>query len=129
MRHTQEGNPFQSKDPYPGASASVRRALSQMNFQCPAVQRTAAACRALKLNPSVPVYKGDAFAHIGIPSKKVAIYFSSSGNRGPIEIQREAWKKIGWEALSVVNSAIERTPDSALQEHLKSAIDELGKSK
>ncbi len=127
MKHVQATNPFMASDPWPGASPRVRRALAQMNLETDSIHRVKAGISTLKLKAVVPVFDKDAIAHIGIPSKKVAIYFRGYGDRDRIEVKREAWLKKGWKMLAVAPTAIDGMTDEAMVNHLKAAIAEVGK--
>lgn len=127
MRHVPEQNPFQAKDPFPGASATVRRALTQMNHDAPYVHHTIDACKALKLKTECPAWRGEATAHLAIPSKKVAIYFRHFGDRQRIDAMKERWKAQGWEMFAVAPGQVEGIPAANLVKHLGDALKELGK--
>jgi hypothetical protein len=129
MRHVPDANPFKVKDQYPGASAIVRRALSQVNVESPTIKRILAACAKLKLKCVAPHYlpAADEWAHIGIPEKKVVIFLTATGDPRKVNVKREAWAGEGWGLLSVEAAGIDRTTDNALPLHLKAAIEEVMK--
>ena len=127
MQHVQATNPFMASDPYPGASPRVRRALAQMNLETDSIKRVRAGITSLKLKSVSPVFDDDAIGHVGIPTKKIAIYFRGYGDRDRIEVKREAWLKKGWKMLAVAPTAIDGMTDEAMVNHLKAAIAEVGK--
>lgn len=122
MRHVPSVNPFEVKDPYPGATPEIRRALAQVNVESTYMQRVLAAVDALKLKCQVPIYQQNTWAHIGIPSHKTVIFLSGFGNRSRVEVFRERWHKRGWTMFGITPNSIDRTTDSALVEHLKQAM-------
>jgi hypothetical protein len=122
MKHIQEANPFQAGERFPGASAAIRRALAQSNFESAQCKRILAACKALKLKTVSPFYDADNWAHIGIPSKRVVIFVNSCGARERIDVKREGWTKAGFEMLAVTYTGVDRLLDEALVRHLGDAL-------
>lgn len=127
MRHVPEKNPFQIEDPYPGASSTVRRALKQMNYEAPYVNRTIEACKVLKLKTECPAWRGEATAHLAIPSRKVAIYFRHFGDNQRIVAMKERWEAQGWKMFAVAPGQVEGIPAANLTKHLETALKEAGK--
>lgn len=122
MKHISEANPFQVGERFPGATALIRRALSQSNFESVQCKRILAACQALKLKTVSPFYDAEHWAHIGIPSKKAVIFVASCSARERIDVKREGWAKAGYNMLAVTYTGVDRLLDVDLVRHLGAAL-------
>ena len=118
---------FMASDPFAGADPRLRRSLSQMDLTTSYIVRTLAACKALKMKAKAPCYEGEALAHIGIPSKKVAIYFRNVLDSQRLNKVRAEWEAVGWKLLAVVTGDIISTNDEDLKAQLAVALKELGR--
>lgn len=118
---------FMASDPYAGVNPRLRRSISQMDLEAPHIVRTLAACKALKQKAVSPAFDGDALAHVGIPAKKIAIYFRNVYDQARMARIRTDWEKIGWTLLAVNSANIAKASDEELREHLASALKGLGR--
>lgn len=113
---------FTAADPFPGLSPKLRRAISQVDFDAPYLLKTMEACGKLKLKAVTPVYKPDVWAHVGVHSMKVALYFRNVYDSQRIEKDRAIWKGYGWTMLFALTDSITKMTVDELAGHLKAAI-------
>lgn len=113
--------------PHVGVDESTRRAIGQLNLEHPEVGRILAACGRLGLGAVSPAFKPDVCAHIGIPSKKVAIVTRKAMDQSFYELNYSAWKRHGWEMVAVTHRQTHMLTDEQLLAHLKAALQQLGK--
>jgi hypothetical protein len=118
---------FSVADPFPGMDARIRRSLSQIDWESPCLLKLKKICASLKLGIVSPVYEKISWAHIGIPSKKVVIYYRSVQDTQRISKDREAWKALGWRMIFVLTDNVSKTSDADLAAQLGDAIKGLGK--
>jgi hypothetical protein len=118
---------FVTRDLYPGADTNTKRALSQADLDAPVVRKLRDAAKVAKLKADVPGWKESAWAHVSIPSKKVAIVVISSNLTTKTQGFRDAWAKYGWQCFCIPKAAAGKATVEALAGDLLSAIGEIAK--
>lgn len=118
---------FQTRDPLQGVSERIRRAIAQANFYTEQIERLVEVCKRLKLKTERKAYKPEAWAHLAIPSHKVALYVRDVLETAKIAAMRASWKKYGWEMLAITNRKIDALTDEQLAAQLTAALEEVRK--
>lgn len=118
---------FVTKDQYPGANTNTKRALSQADLDALAVVKLREAAKLAHLKIECPGWKVDAWAHVAIPAKKVAIIIIGSNLTVRSQGFRDAWGKHGWKCFTIPKGSVDRASTEELAKDLLVAIDEVGK--
>lgn len=113
---------FMAVDPYPGLNPKLRRAISQVDFDAPYIAKCLEACTLLKLKAVTPVYKPDVWAHVGIPSLKLAIYFRNVYDGQRIDRDRALWKAHGWSMLFALTDSVAEMTAQEMASNLDKAL-------
>lgn len=120
---------FVAHEPYVGVDESTRRALGQMDLAHPELLRVKAAIEKLKLVPKLGVHEKDCAAHIGIPSKKIAIYVREKVELARYATEHAKWKAHGWTMFRVSHGQLRILTDEQLVENLREALTSLKKAR
>jgi hypothetical protein len=118
---------FVTEDRYPGATPNTRRALTQADLNAYTVRKLRDAAKVAKLKIEVPGWKPAAWAHVGIPSKKVAIVIIGSNLTLKAQSLRDSWSKYGWRCLCIPRYLVDKAMVDVLAKDLLDAIEEVGK--
>lgn len=113
---------FVTEDRFAGADTNTRRALAQAGLDAPSVERLREAIGLTKLKAEFPAWKESAWAHAGIPAKKVAIVIIASNLTNKSENYRKSWARYGWRCFTVPRAAVERSSPEGLARELLEAI-------
>lgn len=82
-----------------GASPRIKRCLTSIDQTCTAQEKLVTAAKRLRLKVEVPIWEEDAWAHVGIPGKKIAIVFMQRIEDNLVEKHKKAWAKYGWRCI------------------------------
>lgn len=123
------GGLFRAMDRFPGASPAVRRSLSSANLDTLAVRRVEGAAKALKMKPTIPVWRGSVWAHVGFEKERVAVVFRVRTCVAEEERFRALWREQGWTALTVDQEQIELMSEEDILRELREALKEIGRAK
>lgn len=118
---------FLTADKYAGASSNIKRALTQADHDAPQVLKLIEAVQFAKLKVSAPVWRENAWAHVGITSHKIAITVLPSHLSQQSQRFRESWAKYGWRCFCVSKTDVEQSTLDKLAKELLAAIDEVKK--
>ncbi len=97
---------FVEKPKWPGASARIKRCLTTVDLECPALKMVIQAAGRLRLTAEAPAWKPQAWAHVGIPSKKLAIVFMQRIEDSLVEKHKKAWAQYGWRCIGASREKI-----------------------
>ena len=97
---------FVEKVKWPGASARIKRCLTTVDLECPALKAVVAAAGRLRLRAETPIWEEHAWGHVGIPSKKIAIVFMQRIEDSLVEKHKKAWAKYGWRCIGASREKI-----------------------
>jgi hypothetical protein len=120
---------FVGHEPYVGVDESTRRALGQMDLDHQQLHRVLAAAKKLGVKAVSPAFRTDCAAHVGFPSKKIALYVREKVELARYAVEYEKWKAHGWKMLRVSHGQLRILTDEQIVEHLKVALKSLGKKK
>ena len=118
---------FVTKDQYPGADSKTKRCLAQADLECPSVTKLLEATKAAKLKIDSPGWMPSAWAHVSIPSKKVAIVVINSSLSTRSQGFRDTWGKYGWRCFCITKTIINKASVDQLAADLLGAIQDGGK--
>jgi hypothetical protein len=118
---------FVTGDKYPGANSNTKRALAAADLGAPSVTKLREAAKLAKLKVEFPVWKESAWAHVGIPSKKVAVAILPSHLTQKSQLYRESWGRFGWKCLCVSKADVDSSTADCLATELVAAIAEVTK--
>lgn len=110
---------FLADELYPGADGPTRRSLGSVKTDSSWVRKVVEASGVLKLKSECPTWKRDAWAHVGFPALKTAIYITDK--QGGEEL-RERWKRYGWRLLIVSQYRLTGMSVRAIADELNEAI-------
>ena len=113
---------FLTEERYPGADTNTKRALGQADLNAHAVQKLKEAAKLAKLKADSPSWKESAWAHIGIPSKKVAIVMMGSHLTTKSQGVRDSWSRFGWRCFVIPKHTVDNATVEDLARDLLSAI-------
>jgi hypothetical protein len=118
---------FVAHEPYVGVDESTRRALGQMDLEHPQLHRVLAAARVLGIKAKSPIFQKDCAAHVGFPSKKVALYVREKVELARYAVEYEKWKAHGWKMFRVSHHQLRMLTDEQIVNHLREALKEVRK--
>jgi hypothetical protein len=120
---------FLATDPYPGANTETRRSLSSLKPGDPTIAKIREALCILKIPFKAPYWKADAWAHIGVPDKKVVILKSQTMDTTFFRTHRDRWEKYGYTLFSVCARSFQRMSVDEVADELKDSLHTHGKVK
>ncbi len=108
-------------------SVSVRRSIGMIDLESPSLIRLQGVCGKLKLKWESPIAFRKCYAHIGIPSRRVAIFIRTCTDFAKFKSITAEWKSCmpEWKVLFATNSQIDQMTDDEISAHLTSAIKEV----
>jgi len=112
------GSVFEVEDRFPGVYGNLRRAISNARLDEPHVSKLRMAVERLKLKHSCPEYQlgnvkeetVDVWCHVGIPSKKIAIFITDNKKTKWTQSVRTNWTAHGWRCLIITKENAEALP-------------------
>lgn len=113
---------FQMRFPGPEISTSVKRSLGAMDLQNKTLLRIKAACERLKLKCEIPFYLPTCYAHICIPSKKLAIWMRQSRDSAQFKKIKDSFDGTGWQVFLITTRQIDQITDDDLTAQLGDAV-------
>lgn len=117
---------FRTAFPGNDVNTTVRRSLSALDMENPALKKLCEASEAIGVKYESPIYFSDCYAHFGAPSKKVAIFMRQSLDTAQFSRIRGMWEGSkyakGWNLLFTTTRQIEQSRIEDLQKNLESMM-------
>jgi len=108
----------------------IRRTLGKMAFESSELDLIKRACEEMGLQYQSPVWIGiDSVAHLGIPSKKVAIALIYADQIDSCNKKIESWGNYGWSYIPITRRAIRGRGFDGIKNDLAEVIGNLRKKK
>lgn len=81
-----------------------------------------AAAKSLRLKAERPVWEERAWAHVGIPGKKIAIFLMKRIDDTVVERHKKAWALYGWRLFGASQDALRSATVADVREVLQSLL-------